>query len=79
METNRESDQVPIMHEEYCTLFILKEKNNSLDGFMEPFCHIIHKRSILPFSVFSSPPLLPKKENVSFHLNATFSHTYTKF
>lgn len=54
METNPESDRVPIMREEYWTSFILKEKNSSVDGFMELFCHIVRKWSILLLSVFLS-------------------------
>lgn len=41
--------------------FILKERNNFLDGFMEPFCHIILKWNILLLSVLLSP-LLPKEK-----------------
>lgn len=58
MEASPESDQVPIIREEYWTLFILKE-NNSLDGFREPFYHIAYKWSLLLLNVFSSFSSLP--------------------
>lgn len=49
------------MREEYWTLFILKEKNNSVDGFMEPFA-ILYVNGVYYSLVFSSLPLIFKKE-----------------
>lgn len=76
METNPESDRVPIMREEYWTPFILKETNSSVDGFMEPFCHIVRKWSILLLSVFLSSTHFQKIErrSAAFHLYATFPY-----
>ena len=74
METYPKSDQVPIMHEGYWTLFIQKEKSGALHGFMEPFRHIVHKWSVLLPNVFSFSSFRERK-SVAFHLSSTFPHT----
>lgn len=64
METNPESDQVPIMHEEYWTLFILKEKIL----WMVSWSHfaILHINGVYRSSMFSCLFLFFQKKKICF-------------